>query len=62
MIKIPLATWIANAAAGLAGIYGDVTRRAQSADWSRQTIAGAWTVRDVAASRTHTTADRLGPS
>jgi hypothetical protein len=38
MIKIPLATWIANAAAGLAGIYGDVTRRAQSADWSRQTI------------------------
>jgi len=38
MVKIPFATWIANAAAGLAGIYGDVTHRAAIADCSRQTI------------------------
>src|SRR3954470_7528428 len=38
MLKIPLATWIANAAAGLTGIYGDVTRQADVADCSRQTI------------------------
>src|SRR5260370_26259736 len=38
MLKIPFATWIANAAAGLTGIYGDVTRQAEVADWSRQTI------------------------
>jgi hypothetical protein len=38
MLKIPFATWIANAAAGLTGIYGDVTRRAEVADCSRQTI------------------------
>src|SRR3954454_17469576 len=38
MIKIPFATWIANAAAGLTGIYGDVTRQAEAADCSRQTI------------------------
>jgi hypothetical protein len=38
MLKIPFATWIANAAAGLAGIYGDVTRQAERADCSRQTI------------------------
>jgi hypothetical protein len=38
MLKIPFATWIANAAAGLAGIYGDVSHRAAIADCSRQTI------------------------
>src|SRR3954451_12900583 len=38
MLKIPLATWIANAAAGSTGIYGDVTRQAAIADCSRQTI------------------------
>src|SRR4051795_821667 len=38
MIKIPLASWIANAAAGLTGLYGDVTRQAELADCSRQTI------------------------
>jgi hypothetical protein len=38
MLKIPFATWIANAAAGLTGIYGDVTRQADVADCSRQTI------------------------
>src|SRR3954452_17823007 len=38
MLKIPFATWIANAAAGLPGIYGDVTRQAEVADCSRQTI------------------------
>src|SRR3954447_15298078 len=38
MLKIPFATWIANAAAGLTGRYGDVTRQAEVADCSRQTI------------------------
>src|SRR3954466_14874708 len=38
MLKIPLATWIANAAAGLTGSYGDVTRQTEVADCSRQTI------------------------
>ena len=38
MLKIPFATWIANAAAGLTSIYGDVTHQAEVADWSRQTI------------------------
>src|ERR671921_193156 len=38
MVKIPLAVWIANAAARLAGGYGDVTRQAEAADCSRQTI------------------------
>ena len=38
MLKIPLATWIANAAAGLTGHYGDVTHQAEVADCSRQTI------------------------
>src|SRR3954465_1969011 len=38
MLKIPFATWIANAAAGLAGHYGDVTRQAERADCSRQTV------------------------
>src|ERR1700730_16151321 len=38
MIKIPFASWIANAAVGLTGLYGDVTRQARVADCSRQTI------------------------
>jgi hypothetical protein len=38
MPKIPFVTWIANAAAGLTGIYGDVTRQGDVADCSRQTI------------------------
>jgi hypothetical protein len=38
MLKIPFATWIANAAAELTGIYGDVTRQAEVADCSRQTV------------------------
>jgi hypothetical protein len=39
MFKIPLAVWIANAAARLAGSYGDVTRQAEAADCSRQTVS-----------------------
>ena len=39
MLKIPFPTWIANAAAGLTGISGDVTRQADVADCSRQTIS-----------------------
>src|SRR3954464_7817558 len=38
MLKIPLATWIANAAACLDGSYGQVTRQALLADCSRQTV------------------------
>src|SRR5438309_11905045 len=38
MIKIPLASWIANAAVGLTGLYGDVTRQAQATDCRRQTV------------------------
>jgi hypothetical protein len=38
MLKIPFATWIANAAAGLTGHYGDVTHQAELAECSRQTI------------------------
>jgi hypothetical protein len=38
VVRIPFATWIANAAVGLTGPYGDVTRQAQVADCSRQTI------------------------
>jgi hypothetical protein len=37
MLKIPVALWIANAAACLCGRYGDVTARAQTAGCSRQT-------------------------
>jgi hypothetical protein len=37
MLKIPVATWIANAAACLCGRYGDVTAQAQHAGCSRQT-------------------------
>lgn len=38
MLKLPFITWIANAAASLTGAYGDVTRQAEVADCSRQTI------------------------
>jgi len=38
VLKIPFATWIANAAVGLTGLYGDVTRQADVADCSRQTV------------------------
>jgi hypothetical protein len=38
MLKIPLVTWIANAAAGLTGLYGEVTRQAEVAGCSRQTV------------------------
>ena len=38
MLKISLAVWIANAAACLTGTYGDVTRQAEAADCSRQTV------------------------
>jgi hypothetical protein len=38
VLKIPFASWIANAAVGLTGLYGDVTRQAKVADCSRQTI------------------------
>jgi hypothetical protein len=38
MLKIPFVTWIANAAVGLTGFYGEVTRQAAVADCSRQTI------------------------
>jgi hypothetical protein len=40
MLKIPFVTWIANAAVGLTGLYGDVTRQAEAADCSRQTVYG----------------------
>src|SRR3954449_13370657 len=38
MLKIPLATWIANAAACLSGSYGQVSRQALLAGCSRQTV------------------------
>jgi hypothetical protein len=38
MLKIPVAVWIANAAACLCGTYGKVTAQAQTADCSRQTL------------------------
>ena len=38
MFKIPVATWIANAAARLTGTQGDVTHQAEAADCSRQTV------------------------
>ena len=37
MLKIPVATWIANAAACLSSRYGEVTAQAQHAACSRQT-------------------------
>src|SRR4051794_8428104 len=38
MLKIPVVRWIANAAARLTGVYGDVTQQAQVAECSRQTV------------------------
>src|SRR6476620_7995601 len=38
MLNLRISTWIANAAARFTGNYGDVTRRAEVADCSRQTI------------------------
>ncbi|HMB02678.1 MAG TPA: hypothetical protein VKP69_02935 [Isosphaeraceae bacterium] len=38
MFKIPIALWIANAAARLNGMHGEVTRHAEAADCSRQTV------------------------
>jgi hypothetical protein len=38
MFKLPVAVWIANAAACLTGSYGDVTQQADTADCSRQTV------------------------
>src|SRR5262245_35665628 len=38
MFKVPVAVWIVNAAARLAGTYGDVTHQAAAADCSRQTV------------------------
>ena len=38
MLKIPIAAWIANAAACLTGSYGDVTLQAEAAGCSRQTV------------------------
>ena len=38
MLKISIATWIANAAACLTGLYGDVTHQADAAYCSRQTV------------------------
>jgi hypothetical protein len=39
MLKISIATWIANAAACVSGVSGDVTHQAQAADCSRQTVS-----------------------
>jgi hypothetical protein len=39
MLKRSLATWIANAAACLTGLDGDVTPQADAADCSRQTVS-----------------------
>jgi hypothetical protein len=38
VLTIPLATWIANAAAVLSGPWGDITQRARDAQCSRQTV------------------------
>jgi hypothetical protein len=38
VLKIPVVTWIANAAARLAGAHGHVTQQAEAVDCSRQTI------------------------
>ncbi len=38
MFKLPVATWIANAATRLMGTHGDVTHQAEAADCSRQTV------------------------
>src|SRR3954468_3358316 len=38
VLKIPVATWLATAAVGLTGLYGEVTHQAEAADCSRQTV------------------------
>jgi hypothetical protein len=38
MLKIPFATWIANAATALTGLYGEVTQQAKAVDCCRQTV------------------------
>jgi hypothetical protein len=38
VFKLPIATWIANAAARLTGTHGDITHQADAADCSRQTV------------------------
>src|SRR3954465_5972739 len=38
MFKIPLTAWVANAAARLAGVYGDITHQAEIAPCSRQSV------------------------
>src|SRR4051794_37199825 len=38
MLKLPLLTWIGNAAAALCGKHGDVTAQAEQAGCSRQTV------------------------
>jgi hypothetical protein len=38
MLKIPVAVWIANAAARLTGSCVDITHQGQDADCSRQTV------------------------
>jgi hypothetical protein len=38
MLKLPFALWIANAAARLSGAYGNVSRQADAAQCSRQTV------------------------
>src|SRR5437899_642970 len=38
MLKIPITTWIANAAARLKGTHGDISQQAQQAECSRQTV------------------------
>jgi len=38
MFKIPVTTWIANAAARLTGTRGEITPQAESVDCSRQTV------------------------
>ena len=39
MLNLSIPTWIANAAACLTGMYGDVTHQAEAADRSRQTVS-----------------------
>jgi hypothetical protein len=38
MFKLPVRTWILNAAAVLSGQHGDVTRQAEQSHWSRETV------------------------
>ena len=61
MLKIPFATWIANAAVGLTGLYGDVTHQAKLADCSRQTVYDH-ARRSRPPSKPSTKAGRPGPS